>query len=109
VSIYQKILKFDNNHYATLKMRVRYFFFYGYADLQFRSAISAYSDSRSSKLFLKNPLYKWETQLEEVTPRSLWKEVVRHKIKARSLINEIHPNFYLYDWYKKEVIARPIR
>lgn len=90
-------------------MRIKYFFFYGYDGLLFKCAILANSDSKISKLFLKNPVYEWEAKLEELTPRTLLTEIVRQKIRARLVINEIHPNFYLYDWMTKEVIARPIK
>lgn len=91
-------------------MRVRYFFFYGYEDLRFLSAIfQSRREFSDPKLFFKKPLREWETQLEEVTPRNVWKEIFRNKIKARSIMKEIHPNFYLYDYITKEVIGRPIR
>ena len=90
-------------------MRVKYFFYYGYDGLQLKCAIAAYSDSTRNKSFLRNPLYKWEVQLKELTPLTLNRAVVREKIRATLIINEMRPNFYLYDWLTKEVIARPIK
>lgn len=89
-------------------MRVKYFFFYGYDGVLLKCAISAYSDSRISKIFLKNPIYKWEVKLEELTPRTLLNEIVQQKIRARLVMKEIHSNFYLYDFRTNEIIARPI-